>query len=76
MKTCGNNGDCRTEYSCVFPDTITQSGGWDPNLPLEERTARIIDLEGNRADSKICVALTPGVVPDVPGLGTELDAGI
>jgi hypothetical protein len=76
MKTCGNNGDCRTEYSCVLPSTITQSGRWDPNLPLEDRAARIIDLEGNRADSKICVALTPGVIPDVPGLAPELDAGM
>jgi len=76
MKTCGSNGDCRSEYSCVFPENITQNGGWDPNLPLEERTARIIDLEGNRADSKICVALTPGANPDVPALGPELDAGM
>jgi len=76
MKTCDYDGNCRAEYSCVFPNQITMSGGFDPDLPDDERVARIIDLEGNRAEAKICVALSPGVnPPDALPLG-ELDAGL
>jgi len=75
MKICNDTADCRVEYSCVFPNQITMSGGFDPMLPSDERVARIIDLEGNRADAKICVALTPGVDPDAL-TQSELDAGL
>lgn len=67
MKTCNGDGDCRFEYSCVFPNEITMSGGFDPNLPEDERVARIVDLQGNRASSKICVALEPVAAPEVDG---------
>ncbi len=77
MQTCGNGGCGRVEYSCVFPNQITMSGGFDLELPLNERVARIIDLESNSADAKICVALSPGSNPDsTPEPSAELDAGI
>jgi hypothetical protein len=76
MKTCDDTGNCRLEYSCVFPNQITMSGGFDANLPQDERVARIIDLEGNQAEAKICVALTPGVEPPDALPGWELDAGL
>jgi hypothetical protein len=60
MKTCDNTGNCRLEYSCVLPNQITTTGGFDPNLPADERVARIIDLDAYKAEAKICVALTPG----------------
>jgi hypothetical protein len=44
-------------------------------LLSDERVARIIDLEGNRVDAKICVALTSGVDPDAL-TQSELDAGL
>jgi hypothetical protein len=75
MKTCGNTGNCRLEYFCVFPDQITMSGGFDPMLPDDERVARIIDLEGDKADAKICAALSPGVDPDAL-TQPQLDAGL
>ena len=76
MKTCGGNGDCRFEYSCVLPSDITMTGGYDPNLPADERVARVIDLDSTRAASKICVALTPG--SDRPDALTQpgLDGGL
>ena len=76
MKTCDDTGNCRLEYSCVFPNQITMSGGFDANLSEDERVARIIDLEGNQAEAKICVALTPGVEPPDALPGWELDAGL
>jgi len=76
MKTCDNTGDCRLEYTCVLPADITTSGEFDPNLPVDERVARIIDLEAYKAEAKICVALTQeGVEPDPP-MQTELDGGL
>ena len=77
MQTCGGSGDCRAEYSCVLPNQITMSGGFARELPLNERVARIIDLESNRADAKICVALSPGSNPDASSAPkAELDAGM
>ena len=65
MKTCDNDGNCRAEYSCVFPNEITQSGEFAPGgVPEDERVARIIDLDTFRATAKICVALTPVSEPD------------
>ncbi|HET6415071.1 MAG TPA: hypothetical protein VFG22_02155 [Polyangiales bacterium] len=40
------------------------TGGFDANVPQDERIARIIDLSANQAEAKICVALAPGVNPD------------
>lgn len=77
MKTCDYSGDCnRGEYSCVFPDTITQSGDWDPNLDSDLRVARIIDLNTYKASAKICTALNPGQGPDFEQPALELDAGM
>lgn len=68
MKTCDDGTRCRGEYSCVFPANITQSGGFSETvLPVEERVARIIDLNLYKAEARICVALTPE---------PELDAGM
>ena len=67
MKTCDNDGNCRAEYSCVLPSDITQGGGFDPNQPQTEQVARIIDLEGNRASAKICVALEPVAESEADG---------
>jgi len=74
MKTCGPGTSCRRgEYSCVFPENITQSGGLSPTaLPVEERVARIIDLNRFRAEAQICVALTE----DAPATVSEADAGM
>lgn len=75
MRTCGSTGDCdRREYSCVSPAHITQSGQEDPNLPPEDRVARIIDLNRALAEAKICVALSESVDPDAAQF--ELDAGM
>ena len=57
MKTCDNTGDCRFEYACVLPSEITMSAEFDPNLPADERVARIIDLDSYKAEAKLCVAL-------------------
>jgi len=76
MKTCNSSSNCRVQYSCVFPADITQSGGFDPNLPLEDRVARIIDLNRDQAESKICVALAEGVDPNALQSEPELDAGM
>ena len=77
MKTCDDTSNCgRFEYSCVFPGSITQSGGWDPELATEDRVARIIDLNRYKAEAKICVALTPGVDPEASQSELELDAGM
>jgi len=77
MKTCDDTRDCRrSEYSCVLPANITQSGGFSENLPIEERVARIIDLNIFKAEAKICVALTPGVTLDSLQSEPELDAGM
>ena len=59
MKTCNDDGNCRSEYSCVFPEEINMDGQLEPNLPEDERVARIIDLRGSKTESQICVALTP-----------------
>ena len=62
MKTCDTTSNCaRIEYSCVFPENITQSGAFSETvLPVEERVARIIDLDLYKAEAKICVALSDG----------------
>ena len=76
MKTCDNTGDCRFEYACVLPSEITMSGEFDPNLPADERVARIIDLDSYKAEAKLCVALSPGSSqPDSVTL-PEFDAGL
>lgn len=69
MKTCDFDGDCRAEYACVLPEDITQSGGVDEDLPLDERVARIIDLNTYKAIAKICAAVVRDEFP-------EPDAGI
>ncbi len=77
MKTCGSNANCgRSEYSCAFPSGITRDGKYDPSLPLDERVARIVDLNRTRAESKICVALDPGVNPEALESVVEVDAGM
>jgi len=75
MKTCNGEGDCgRAEYFCVEPAKITQSGGESmEELPLEERVARVIDLDIGRAQSKICVAVT---VDETENEETENDGGM
>jgi len=60
MKTCNDDGNCRVQYSCVFPEEITASGGFVAGgVPESDRVARIIDFEERSAQSKICVALEP-----------------
>ncbi len=77
MKTCDDTRDCRrSEYSCVLPENIMQSGDISENLPVEERVARIIDLDIFKAEAKICVALGPGVTVDSLQSEPELDAGM
>jgi len=77
MKTCDDTRDCRrSEYSCVLPENIAQSGDMSENLPVEERVARIIDLNIFKAEAKICVALAPGVTVDSLQSESELDAGM
>lgn len=73
MKTCNDDGNCRVEYSCVFPADINMNGEFEPNLPEDERVARIIDLEGNKTQSKICTALTP---PPASTATSGLDGGL
>jgi len=58
MKTCDDDGWCRSEYWCVFPSNINQEGEWEANLPQDERVARIIDLNQFKATAKICTALS------------------
>jgi hypothetical protein len=76
LKTCDNTGDCRLEYACVLPADITVNGEFDPNLPVEERVARIIDLDAYKAEAKICVALSPGSPQPEALMQTELDGGL
>jgi hypothetical protein len=76
MKTCDNTGSCRFEYACVLPAQITTNGEFDPNLPADERVARIIDLDAYKAEAKICVALAPGSPQPDALIRTELDAGL
>lgn len=58
MKTCDADGDCRREYSCVFPEQIDMDGEFRIEVPPDERIARIIDLNEELVSSKICVALS------------------
>jgi hypothetical protein len=51
-------------------------GDFDPNLPTDERVARIIDLEAYKAEAKICVALSPGSPQPDALIQTELDGGL
>ena len=64
MKTCDNDSWCRGQYWCVFPDEINVEGEYEPNLPLDERSARIIDLNQFRATAKICTALSSEPPPE------------
>ena len=73
MKTCDTTDNCRLQYSCVFPGEITTEGTFDPNLPSDERVARIIDLETFKAEAKICVALASDLLAEPPA---ELDGGL
>lgn len=63
MKTCDADSWCRREYWCVFPSEINVAGEWEADLPFDERAARIIDLNENKASAKICTALS-AVPPD------------
>lgn len=80
MKTCGQDSSCRAQYSCVFPDRINMDGEWEADLPEEERVARIIDLDEDKATAKICTALSapppPESVRDPGALVSDLDAGL
>ncbi len=77
MKTCSSTGQCdRLEYACVFPNNITMTGEFDPDLPADERVARIIDLDAFRAEAKICVALTPGSAQPEALTETGFDGGL
>mgnify|MGYP001812216973 FL=1 len=68
MKTC-EIGWCRGGYSCVFPSRITQDGTVvDYDLDLEDRVARIIDLNTYKAEARICAAVTAAE--------PEIDAGM
>ena len=64
MKTCDNDSWCRREYWCVFPSEINAEGEWEADLPLDERVARIIDLNEFRATAKICTALSAPPPPE------------
>jgi len=76
MKTCNDTGNCRFDYACVLPSQITMSGDYDPNLPADERVARIIDLDADTADDKICVALSPDSPQPDALTQAELDGGL
>ena len=74
MKPCSNDGNCRLAYLCALPSQITPEGTRSATeLPQEERIARIIDLEDDKASSMICAAL----VEDEPmrDAGVEPDTG-
>jgi hypothetical protein len=58
MQTCGGDGDCRREYSCVLPSNLNAEGEWQPEVPIDERIARTTDLAENLATAKICTALS------------------
>ncbi|MDH4281228.1 MAG: hypothetical protein OEV36_01120 [Myxococcales bacterium] len=74
MKTCNDDGNCRVQYSCVFPEEISASGGFvEGGVPESDRVARIIDFEGRSAQSKICVALAP---ESQTPTASEPDAGL
>ena len=82
MKTCDFDNWCRREYYCVFPSNIDMEGEWQADLPLDERVARIIDLNEYRATAKICTALSGEVPPesvrngDAPLPNAGVDAGL
>jgi hypothetical protein len=76
MKTCDNSSWCRIEYSCVLPANITTTGAFDPELPQDERVARIIDLDSYKAEAKICVALTPGSPLPEASIEPGFDGGL
>ncbi len=73
MKTCNDDGSCRSEYSCVFPRQINMNGELELGLPEDEQVARIVDLEGNPLETRICVALNPSPLGVEP---FELDGGL
>jgi hypothetical protein len=43
---------------------------------VDERVARIIDLDAYKAEAKICVALSPGSPEPEALTQTELDGGL
>ena len=71
MQTCAGDGNCRAEYSCVFPANIDMEGEWQAEVPADERIARIIDLDQTSASAKICTALAGGRLPESERNGTE-----
>lgn len=64
MQGCADDGICRAEYSCVLPENINMDGEWQANVPVDERIARVIDLDPTRARGKICVALSTEPPPE------------
>jgi hypothetical protein len=58
MQGCASDGICRGGYWCVLPANIDMQGVWQPEVPSDERLARVIDLDEVKAAGKICVALT------------------
>ncbi len=81
MQTCAGDGNCRAEYSCVFPANINMDGQWQAEVPADERIARIIDLDQASASAKICTALVGGRLPESERQGGEtstaaLDGGV
>jgi hypothetical protein len=71
MKTCDNDGNCRNEYFCVFPDEINMQGEWEADLEPDERVARIVDLNESLTTSKICTALSSVPPPESEREGTQ-----
>jgi len=85
MQGCSDDGICRGGYFCVLPANINMEGEWQAEVPVDERLARVIDLDEVKASGKICVALTQppppeserNAVDDELGVeASELDAGL
>jgi hypothetical protein len=78
MKTCNADGDCRRQYSCVFPEQINMDGELQVEVPPADRIARIIDLDEELASSKICVAVSsqPGFEETDSSLDTPWPIGL
>ena len=84
MKTCDSDSWCRREYYCVFPNEINMEGEWEADIPLDERVARITDLNEFRATAKICTALSEippsesvrNQVPDLSEIDLAPDGGM
>ncbi len=64
MQGCSDDGRCRSGYLCASSSEITRQGTRVPagqEVPVNQRAARIIDLQGSKAAGKICAALTQEV---------------